>query len=290
MAASGPLERSSWRIATSVWRPCRRRDGRGRGSSSGATARGIEQLGHFLIRCLAEVLVELPDGAEELGCAQADDVVDFGTQRVDSLLRGHRHRHHQTLRFPAPNTPDCRTHRASRRYPVVNNDNRAILNLLSSAPSSIGLLAAANFFHLFGDFAVEIVLAHRKRRHHFFIEYALRMVAVDHCTNPQFGLSGRSELSYHDDIERSVERYRDLVSDGHTAARYPEYHGVLGFVLEQCSRQPLSRLLSVFEHRLQPPFVAALLKMSLEPIARQSCDFLKRAGLFEQVTGAGDYL
>jgi hypothetical protein len=210
-----------------LWRP--------RGRRAAGT---LEQHPHLLVGRLREVLVPQPDRAELARREQAHDVVGSLAQVLAHGGVGNRRGGHDARRLVGPHGVQRRQHRRTRGQSVVDEDDRAACEIGRGPVTAVGLLAALELAPLLGVDRLDPLGGQVQRLDHGRVEDA--DAARGDRSERVLLVAGHAELAHEEDVERSLQRARDLVRDGHPAARQGEYDDVVAscVVAQALRKQP----------------------------------------------------
>ena len=143
-----------------------------------------KQRNDFLIRRLAEVVIETADGGEDVGGPQACQFVDLGAERTGRLRRCDRHREDDSPgRCPAQRL-DAGPDRRAGGDPVVDDDDDTIGRLQRGSASPVQRLSAPDLLELSLDLLLQELLPHAERGDDALVEDALRMLTVGDGAEP----------------------------------------------------------------------------------------------------------
>ncbi len=188
-----------------------------RGGCGVRACRLVQQADDVGIVELAEVLVEGADGAERERNLEADNLIGFGPQLQHGVERRHRHGQHQPPRARTAHRAQGGAHRRAGRDAVVHEDDgapgdrRARTAVDVHGPPALDLPDLAILLRL--DPGGGHVLRNLR------VDDGFDVTAIGHGTDGQLWLERCADLAHEHDVERRVERPRDLAPDRNAAAR-----------------------------------------------------------------------
>jgi hypothetical protein len=198
-----------------------------------------------LRRRSAESLRSRRPREERVRRQQADQLVNFGTQRLACWPGRHRHGHHQTSRVSTTNRTDRGQHGCPGRKAVVDQDHCPTGEAGRRTSPAQSRLAAAGL----GALLVGQNAEHPRGHAEFSGEYRVQepRTVGGHRSEGELRLDGGAHLSRNYDIQLGPERTSNLRSHGHATARNAEHQHVLPAVCLETVGEPPPGVASINE-------------------------------------------
>jgi len=156
---------------------------------------------------------------------RALDLVDQVAELIAGLLGGHWNGDHDPGRVVPANRLRRRPYRRARGEAVVDEDERLPGQVGRPAISAVCSLPTPELLDLGGNCARELLLLDAEPLQEVLVED--EHASGSDRSHRELLVSGKAELAHHEDIERRAERLRQLVRDGHAAARQAEDNDIV---------------------------------------------------------------
>jgi hypothetical protein len=201
-------------------------------------SRFLQQLADFEIAHLPEVAIMRADGDEGIGRMDGHDLVRDFAQFFARLDRRNWDCDNDMRGFLTANRVDRDAHRRPRRQPVVDQDDDLPREIRARTSLPVGSFAPAQFFEFFLHPHQELA-ARDAERFDDVVVHGVRAAARNR-THRELAMVGDADLTNDQNIERSLERARNLVGDRDPSPRECQDDDVvaIGIGAQQSCQRP----------------------------------------------------
>src|SRR5438270_5784878 len=181
-----------------------------------AGRRARKQIAHFVIGCLREIFIILPDTDERTRRDGANNLINLLGKIVTCGWRTHGNRHDNFGSTSLTQSGDRGAHGCARGQAVIDQNHRSAAYLRGRLSTAIAELAPLQFFALNFRDGVEDQFSIRQRTNDVVVYDS--HPARGNRPHGQFLVTGYTQFSDNKNIQRNPNAASDLKGHWHTAA------------------------------------------------------------------------
>ncbi len=201
---------------------------------------GVHKAGHFLIRNLRKLVVELAHSVKIGRLMEADDFIDPGAEEFNSPGRCYRHCDYDFPGILAADRLNGLQKGIAGGDSIVDQDNGFAFERYGLVGTGEQGILVPKGFPDTGSFQVDVIGIN--------IQPGIKDPATEtNRTNGKLGISGKSDFFCHQDIERELKMPGDVKGHGHAAPGNGHDYAIVFAVLFQIRKQSAGRFNPVSE-------------------------------------------